>query len=90
MITPLKMIWKYSCNCLKIKFILFWKKERKLTPAWNKDKERVIDQIRINWALGNQFSEEDVFKVEGILDVNTIEYFPCPIDIKQKDGTYQL
>ena len=84
------MIWKYSCNCLKIKFTLFWKKERKLTPAWNKDKERVIDQIRINWALGNQFSEEDVFKVEGILDVNTIEYFPCPIDLKQKDGRYQL
>ena len=50
----------------------------------------MIDQIRINWAMENQFSEEDVFRVEGILDVNTIEYFPCPIDLKPKDGTYQL
>ena len=75
---------------MKSKFILLWKKERKLTPAWNKDKERVIDQILINWDLENQFSEEDVFRVEGILDVNTIEYFPCPTDLKQKDGKYQM
>ena len=26
----------------------------------------------MNWGLENQFSEEDVFRVEGILDVNTM------------------
>ena len=64
--------------------------ERKLTPAWDRDKERVVDQILVNWGLESQFSEEDVFRVEGILDVNTIEYFPCPKDPNRKDGMHFL
>ena len=60
--------------------------ERKSTPAWERDQERVIDQIRINWDLEKEFSEDDVFRVEGILDVNTIEYFPVPKELKKNDG----
>ena len=46
----------------------------------------MIDQIRINWDLEKEFSEDDVFRVEGILDVNTIEYFPVPKELNKKDG----
>ena len=41
----------------------------------------------MNWGLKNKFSEEDVFRVEGILDVNTIEYFPCPKLIEHNKGS---
>ena len=48
----------------------------------------MVDQILINWGLESKFSEEDVFRVEGILDVNTIEYFPCPKEPNIKGGMY--
>ena len=60
--------------------------ERKETPAWNKDKELVVNQILENWELKFQFSQDEVFRVEGILDVNTIEYFPCPKTLPNVSG----
>ena len=62
--------------------------ERKETPAWNRDRESVVNQILENWELKGQFSEDEVFRVEGILDVNTIEYFPCPKTLPNVSGTY--
>ena len=37
-----------------------------------------MKQILENWELKDKYSQDEVFRVEGILDVNTIEYFPCP------------
>ena len=62
--------------------------ERKETPAWNRDKKLVVDQILGNWELESQFSQDEVFRVEGILDVNTIEYFPCSKTLPNVSGTY--
>ena len=45
-----------------------------------------MDQILENWELKDQFSEDEVFRVEGILDVNTIEYFPCPKTLPNVSG----
>ena len=42
------------------------------------DEEKVVNQILVNWELESKFTKDEVFRVEGILDVNTIEYFPCP------------
>ena len=47
-------------------------KDRKLTASWSKDRQSIVQQIREKWNQ-SQFSEEEIFRVEGILDVNTLE-----------------
>ena len=47
-----------------------------------------MNQILENWELKSQFSEDEVFRVEGILDVNTIEYFPCPKTLPNVSGAF--
>ena len=65
--------------------------ERRSTPQWNQDKRSVVKQILENWGLHKQFTEDDVFRVEGILDVNTIEFYPhCKDDENEKGNNHNL
>ena len=43
-----------------------------MTASWSKDRQSIVQQIREKWNQ-SQFSEEEIFRVEGILDVNTLE-----------------
>ena len=45
-----------------------------------------MKQILENWELKDKYSQDEVFRVEGILDVNTIEYFPCPKALSHVTG----
>ena len=45
--------------------------DRKLTAIWSSDRKKIVQQIREKW--GQNFSEEEIFRVEGIIDVNTLE-----------------
>ena len=65
---------------LLLNFLIFQKftysflffQDRKLTDSWSKDQQSIVQQIREKWHQ-SQFSEEEIFRVEGILDVNTLE-----------------
>ena len=46
--------------------------DRQLTSIWESDKRAIVNQIRLKWNQV-QFSEEEIVRVEGILDVNTLE-----------------
>ena len=43
-----------------------------MTDSWSKDQLSIVQQIREKWHQ-SQFSEEEIFRIEGILDVNTLE-----------------
>ena len=40
---------------------------------WSKTHLNVIEQIRSAWGLAEEFTEEEVERVEGILYINTLE-----------------
>ena len=44
-----------------------------MTPIWESDKKGIVNQIRLKWKQ-SQFSEDEILRVEGILDVNTLEW----------------
>lgn len=46
--------------------------DRKLTQVWQEDNAGIVEQIREKWEM-HQFSAEEIQRVEGILDVNTLE-----------------
>ena len=50
-------------------------KERKATHAWASDMKNVMEQIIVRWQQ-DYSSTEELARIEGILDVNTIEFFP--------------
>jgi len=49
--------------------------ERKSTAAWALDENHIVQQITNRWQQ-IEVSRDEVTRIEGILDVNTIEYFP--------------
>ena len=60
-------------NSIKMKDFFF--KERKATHAWASDMKNVMEQIIVRWQQ-DYSSTEELARIEGILDVNTIEFFP--------------
>lgn len=49
--------------------------ERKQTKEWVENDKFIHDQIESGWRFG-ALSRDELRRVEGILDVNTIEFFP--------------
>ena len=47
--------------------------DRKMTSAWSSDHKKVVQQIREKWKLQDQVDEDEIFRVEGIIDINTLE-----------------
>ena len=45
------------------------------TPAWSSDKIGIVQQITSSWHQ-KLFDADEITRIEGILDVNTIEFFP--------------
>ena len=52
-----------------------------MTGSWSKDRQAIVQQIREKWEQ-SQFSEEEIFRVEGILDVNTLELLDFDNEVK--------
>ena len=52
-----------------------------MTASWSKDRQSIVQQIREKWHQ-SQFSEEEIFRVEGILDVNTLELLDFDNEVK--------
>ena len=46
--------------------------DRKLTSIWISDRQKIVQQIREKWKQ-NEFEEDEIFRVEGIIDINTLE-----------------
>ncbi len=44
-----------------------------MTPTWNANKVNIVNQIRDKWQMKEIFGEEEIERIEGILDVNTLE-----------------
>ena len=53
-----------------------------MTGSWSKDRQAIVQQIREKWEQ-SQFSEEEIFRVEGILDVNTLELLDFDNEVKR-------
>jgi hypothetical protein len=48
--------------------------DRILTQSWEEDKKNIVLQIQKKWNLQSEFSSaEEILRIEGILDVNTLE-----------------
>lgn len=74
-------MWAYPYTHLNMIFLnlkddvnndLMMIQEYKSTPEWSKIVTNVVEQIRLDWGQ-DQFSVEEVERVEGILFVNGLE-----------------
>ena len=54
------------------------------TPSWSSDLQAIVHQIRDKWHQSG-WSEEEIFRVEGILDVNTLEL----LDFDEAEASFQ-
>ena len=45
------------------------------TSAWSSDEIGIVQQITSSWHQ-RLFDADEITRIEGILDVNTIEFFP--------------
>ena len=72
---------KNSLYSQNINSVFSFFKDRKMTGSWSKDRQAIVQQIREKWEQ-SQFSEEEIFRVEGILDVNTLELLDFDNEVK--------
>lgn len=49
------------------------KKGKNLSALWSRNQETIVDRIRNQWKLLDEFSEEEIHTICGILEVNCFE-----------------